>query len=47
MGFLNRVFSQGRFGFVLSGPAGQPVVPEASTDLVNWLPLWTNTFSGI
>jgi hypothetical protein len=27
-------------------PAGRLVVVEASTDLVNWLPLWTNTFAG-
>jgi hypothetical protein len=38
--------SGGRFGFDLTGPAGQLVVVEASTDLVGWLPLWTNTFAG-
>ncbi|MHB8522477.1 MAG: NHL repeat-containing protein, partial [Limisphaerales bacterium] len=38
-------FNGAQFGFTLSGPAGQLVVVEASTDLVNWLPLWTNTFA--
>ena len=37
-------FSGGEFGFALTGPAGQAVVVDASTDLVSWLPLWTNTF---
>ncbi len=37
-------FSDGQFGFALTGPAGQSVVVDASTDLVNWLPIWTNTF---
>ncbi len=39
-------FNNGQFGFLLAGPAGEDVVVEASTDLVTWLPLWTNTFSG-
>ena len=34
----------GAFGFGLTGPAGQTVVVDASTDLANWLPIWTNTF---
>src|SRR5207248_286229 len=38
-------FNGGQFGFNLTGPAGQSVVVEASTDLMNWLPLWTNTFT--
>jgi sugar lactone lactonase YvrE len=38
--------SNGRqFGFDLAGPAGKVVVVEASTDLVSWLPLWTNTLT--
>jgi hypothetical protein len=37
-------FSGGMFGFAVTGPAGQAAVVEASTDLVSWLPLWTNTF---
>jgi secreted PhoX family phosphatase len=36
-------FNAGHFGFNLTGPAGQPVIVEASTDLENWLPIWTNT----
>ncbi|MBI3416032.1 MAG: hypothetical protein HY043_12095 [Verrucomicrobia bacterium] len=39
-------FNGGKFGFNLTGPAGKSVVVEASTDFVNWLPLWTNTFAG-
>jgi hypothetical protein len=39
-------FNGGQFGFTLTGPAGQSVVVEASTDLMSWLPLWTNTFAG-
>jgi hypothetical protein len=43
---LNSGFINGQFGFVLTGPAGQAVVVEYSTDLLTWLPLWTNTFMG-
>ena len=32
-----------RFGFNVSGSAGQVVVVEGSTNLLNWLPLQTNT----
>ncbi len=39
-------FTGGAFGFNLNGPAGQSVVVEFSTDLLNWRPLWTNTFTG-
>ncbi|MBI3416084.1 MAG: hypothetical protein HY043_12365, partial [Verrucomicrobia bacterium] len=38
-------FNGTQFGFNLTGPAGKFVVVEASADLVNWLPLWTNTFT--
>jgi streptogramin lyase len=38
-------FSGGQFSFNLTGPAGQRVVVEASSNLVSdWLPIWTNTF---
>jgi hypothetical protein len=37
-------FSGGQFGFAVTGPAGQPVVVDFSTDLANWLPVWTNTY---
>ena len=42
-------FGGGQFGFTLSGPRGPPgplVVVEASSDLLTWLPIWTNSFSG-
>jgi sugar lactone lactonase YvrE len=39
-------FSGGHFGFNLTGPAGQAVVVEASINLVDWLPIWTNTLGG-
>ncbi len=35
----------GPFGFTLTGPTGQSVVVESSSDLVNWLPRWTNTLT--
>jgi hypothetical protein len=38
----NPVFNTGQFGFTLSGPGGQTVVVDASDDLENWLPIWTN-----
>jgi len=37
-------FSEGRFDLAITGPAGQAVVVEASPDLENWVPFWTNTF---
>jgi hypothetical protein len=37
-------FNGGQFGFTLTGPSGQLVIVEASTDLSSWLPIWTNTF---
>ena len=37
-------FNAGQFGFTLTGPSGQLVIVEASTDLSSWLPIWTNTF---
>jgi hypothetical protein len=39
-------FNSGHFGFGFTGPEGQLAVVEGSMDLVNWLPLWTNTFAG-
>jgi sugar lactone lactonase YvrE len=42
----NLTFSNGLFGFILTAAAGQQVVVEGSTDLVNWLPLFTNTANG-
>jgi hypothetical protein len=38
-------FNAGQFGFNIIGPPGQLVV-EASPDLVSWLPISTNTFTG-
>jgi uncharacterized delta-60 repeat protein len=35
--------ANGQFGFSASGPSGQVVVIEASTDLSTWTPLQTNT----
>lgn len=34
------------FGFTIIGTNGMPVVIEASTNLMNWQPIWTNTLSG-
>lgn len=35
----------GQFGFDISANIGQMITVEASTDLVNWLPLTTNTMA--
>jgi len=40
-------FNDGRFGFDLTGQTGKLVVVEASTDLVSWLPIWTNTLAAV
>jgi hypothetical protein len=36
----------GQFGFAVNGVANQTVVVEASTDLIDWQPVWTNTLTG-
>ncbi len=36
-------FLTNQFGFNVSGAAGQTIVVDGSTDLVNWTPLCTNT----
>src|SRR5262245_11415827 len=41
---LNFGFIGGQFRFDLTGPAGLSVTVEASSDLLSWLPIWTNTF---
>jgi hypothetical protein len=35
-------FTNGAFGFDVSGPSGSTVVIQASTDLHTWIPLQTN-----
>jgi hypothetical protein len=35
-------FSSNHFGFNLTGTPGQQVVVQASTNLVNWIPVWSN-----
>jgi hypothetical protein len=40
---LNAAFVGGQFRFDLTAPLGRPGVVEASTDLMSWLPIWTNT----
>jgi hypothetical protein len=36
----------GNFSFTITGASNQTVTIEASTDLVNWQPIWTNILSG-
>ena len=38
-------FTNGNFGFDISGPPGSNVVIQTSTDLQTWLPLQTNTLN--
>ncbi|MCI0540006.1 MAG: SBBP repeat-containing protein [Verrucomicrobiales bacterium] len=44
---LNSGFIAGQLRFDLTGPPGGSVIVEASSELVNWLPIWTNTFAGL
>jgi hypothetical protein len=44
-GFRTNEFGFQQFGFNLAGLAGQTVVTESSTNLVNWFALATNTLS--
>jgi hypothetical protein len=39
-------FNNGQFGFLLTGPDGENVVVQGSSDFATWIPVWTNTFSG-
>jgi sugar lactone lactonase YvrE len=43
---LNFGFIGGQFRFDLTGPPGLSVIVEASPDLVSWLPISTNIFTG-
>jgi hypothetical protein len=36
----------GNFGFTITGVTNQTLVVEASTNLINWQPVWTNILSG-
>jgi hypothetical protein len=36
----------GQFSFTVTGVTNQTIVIEASANLVNWQPVWTNTLSG-
>jgi sugar lactone lactonase YvrE len=42
--FRNSEINLGQFRSTLTGPPGQSVVVEASSDLLTWLPIRTNTF---
>jgi uncharacterized repeat protein (TIGR03803 family) len=37
-------FTNGGFGFDLTGTSGSRVIIQGSTDLTNWIPLQTNSF---
>ena len=36
----------GQFNFNVTGGSNQTIIVEASTNMVNWQPVWTNTLSG-
>ena len=36
----------GQFSFNIAGVMNQTIIVEASTNLINWQPIWTNTLSG-
>jgi len=44
-GGSNAGIQSGNFGFTISGVPLQTIVVEASTNLVNWQPIWTNRLS--
>jgi hypothetical protein len=37
------ICAKGQFALTVSGLSGQKYIVEASTNLVNWIPVWTNT----
>ncbi len=37
----------GQFGFTVTAARGQTIVVDASANLVNWQPIWTNTLSAV
>jgi len=42
-GFTNVSLSHGQFKFTVTGNAGPDYTVLVSTDLVDWLPVWTNS----
>jgi galactitol-specific phosphotransferase system IIC component len=45
-GFTTNLANQSGFGFNISGTSNQTIVVDGSTNLLDWMPLYTNAANG-